>query len=190
MQWAFWLNDTASNAEWKLDPATGGPNAFYDAGNHLVDLMLHLLPQPEAVTALSSKVRFSKVEDNVSALLRCGPTLVELHTSQSMRSPSNALTLDFAGGTVFADHAFGEQAFSQIRISTPESVTHQSFDLVNPYAEEIASFIRLLDGGASTLTTVKEARNVLVVLESITKAANRRSSVALRSDRHGNLLET
>ena len=98
MQWGFWLNENAPNASWKLDPSTGGPNAFYDAGIHAVDLMLHLLPCPTTVTAIGQQSRFRTTIDNIAALVLCGETTVELSASQSTRCPLNSLTLDFEGG--------------------------------------------------------------------------------------------
>ena len=97
MQWGFWPNENASNASWKLDPSTGGPNAFYDVGIHAVDLMLHLLPCPTAVSAIGQQSRFRTTVDNVAALVLCGETTVELSASQSTRCPLNSLTLDFEG---------------------------------------------------------------------------------------------
>ena len=69
MQCGFWLNETSANAVWKLNPSTGGPNAFYDAGVHAVDLMFHLLPSPTMATASAQLSRFQRTVDNVSVLV-------------------------------------------------------------------------------------------------------------------------
>ena len=118
MQWGFWLNENAPNASWKLDPYTGGANAFYDAGVHAVDLMLHLLPSPTTVTAIGQRSRFQTTVDNVAALVLCGETTVELSASQSTRCPLNSLTLDFEEGTIYIPHALSEQSFTRMEISS------------------------------------------------------------------------
>lgn len=170
MQWGFWLNDLAPNASWKLDPKTGGPDAFYDAGIHVVDLLIHLLPKPTAITALSYKSRFSSTIDNVSALILCGNAIIELNASQSIRFPQNELSLDFENGSVFITHAFGEKAFTQMEISSAAGTITETYPSVNLYGEEIRDFIGLIKGQLSCGTTLEEAQQTLDILEAITKS--------------------
>lgn len=70
MQRGFWLNEASSNAVWKLEPSTGGPDCFYDAGIHAIGLMLYLLPSPKIVTAIGHRSRFHATVDNISALVQ------------------------------------------------------------------------------------------------------------------------
>jgi predicted dehydrogenase len=180
MQWGYWLNETAANAAWKLTPGTGGPDAFYDAGVHAVDLMLHLLPSPLQVTAIGHSSRLQKVVDNVSALVLCGGVTVELSASQSIRYPINSLTLDFEGGTIQAPHALSEKAFSQMEVVASDGATMEEFASTNLYGEEIRDFIALLDGGTSQGTTIDEAYFAVEVLEAITVSYKTGKTVALR----------
>lgn len=69
MQWASWLNDSAQNAIWKLDPKAGGPDAFYDAGIHAVDLLIYLFPSPSQVTAIACKFYSSFQNASINAVL-------------------------------------------------------------------------------------------------------------------------
>lgn len=167
MQWAFWLNDAAPNASWKLNPSTGGPNAFFDAGIHAVDLMLHLLPPPTLVTALAARTRFADIDDTVAALIQCGSTLVEISSSHAIRYPRNDLVLDFEDCTIAAPRLFGESALTSLSITTGDGVSEQTFPPVNPYGEEVKDFIALLDGEPSFATTPHEAYRGVQVLEAI-----------------------
>jgi predicted dehydrogenase len=170
MQWGFWLNEKALNASWKLDPSTGGPNAFYDAGVHAVDLMLHLLPCPTTVIAIGKPSRFRTTVDNVSALVLCGETTVELSVSQSTRCPLNSLTLDFEGGTIHIPHALSEQSFTRMEIYSPGETATRTFEPVNLYGKEVEDFIAVLKGQTSVGTTLQEARHSLLILEGITES--------------------
>jgi predicted dehydrogenase len=170
MQWGFWLNETSANAGWKLDPSTGGPNAFYDAGVHAVDLMLHLLPSPTKVTAIGQQSRFHRTVDNVSALVLCGETIVELSVSQSTRCPLNSLTVDFEGATIHIPHAFSEQSFTRMEIISPTDTITRTFEPVNLYGKEVEDFIALLEGKTSVGTTLQEAWCSLQILHAISES--------------------
>ena len=152
MQWGFWLNETAANAGWKLSPSTGGPDAFYDAGVHAVDLMLHLLPRPTMVTAIGQRSRFLTCVDNVSALALCGDVTVELSASQSTKCPLNSLTLDFQEATIHIPHALSEKSFARMEIISQNETTTREFETVNLYGREVADFIALLGGQSSVGT--------------------------------------
>lgn len=167
MQWAFWLNEAATNATWKLDPSKGGPNAFFDAGIHTIDLMQYLLPPARRITALASGGRFAEVFDSVAALILCGETLVEVSTSQSIRHPRNDLVLDFEQSTVVAPRLFSEASLSSLTVTDGEGVREEQFEIVNPYGEEIKDFVRFLEGATSIATTTTDACSGLAILEAI-----------------------
>ena len=179
MQWGFWLNEKAPNASWKLDPSTGGPNAFYDAGVHAIDLMLHLLPSPTTVTAIGQQSRFQTIVDNVAALVLCGEITVELSASQSIRCPLNSLTLDFEAGTIHIPHALSEQSFTSMEIISPAETVTRTFEPVNLYGKEIEDFIALLNGQTSVGTTLQEACHALQILEAITESYSTGRTIAL-----------
>jgi predicted dehydrogenase len=170
MQWGFWLDESSANAGWKLDPSTGGPDSFYDAGVHAVDLMLHLLPPPTMVTAIGHRSRFRTTVDNVSALALCGNVTVELSASQSTKCPLNSLTLDFEDATINIPHAFSEKSFPQIQIFSPAGFSSEQFDSGNLYGREVVDFIAFLSGHASVGTTIQEACQAVLILEAITKS--------------------
>ena len=179
MQWGFWLNEKAPNASWKLDPSTAGPNAFYDAGIHAIDLMLHLLPRPTTVTAIGQQWRFRATADNVAALVLCGETIVELSASQSTRCPLNSLTLDFEGGTFHIPHALSEQSFTRMEIVSPAETVTRTFAPVNLYANEVEDFIALLNGQTSVGTTLQESCHALQILEAMTESYSTGRAVGL-----------
>ncbi|HKN16694.1 MAG TPA: Gfo/Idh/MocA family oxidoreductase [Candidatus Sulfotelmatobacter sp.] len=179
MQWGFWLNEKAPNASWKLDPSTAGPNAFYDAGIHAIDLMLHLLPCRTTVTAIGQQSRFRTTVDNVAALILCGGTIVELSASQSTRCPLNSLTLDFEAGTIYIPHALSEQSFTRMEITSPTETVTRTFEPVNLYGKEVEDFIALLQGQASVGTTLPEACHALQILEAITESYSSGRTIAL-----------
>ena len=180
MQWGFWLNENSPNASWKLDPSTGGSNAFYDAGVHAIDLMLHLLPCPTTVTAIGRQSRFHRTVDNVAALVLCGETLVELSASQSTRCPLNSLTLDFEGGTISIPHALSEQSFTRLEIILPAETVTRTFEPVNLYAKEIEDFIALIKGQGGVGTTLQEACRALQIVEAITESYSTGRTIALQ----------
>ncbi len=179
MQWGFWLNEKAPNASWKLDPSTGGPNAFYDAGVHAIDLMLQLLPSPTTVTAIGQQSRFQTIVDNVAALVLCGETTVELSASQSIQCPLNSLTLNFEGGTIHIPHALSEQSFTRMEIISPSETVTRTFEPVNLYGKEIEDFIALLNGQTSVGTTLQEACHALQILEAITESYSTGRTIVL-----------
>jgi predicted dehydrogenase len=170
MQWSFWLKETAANAKWKLEPSPGGPNVFYDAGVHLVDLMLHLLPLPNMVTAIGKQSRFRTTVDNVSALALCGDVTVDLSASQSIKCPLNDLPLDFEQATIHIPHALSEKSFTRMEIISPAGTIVQEFDAINPYAKEVEDFIGLLVGQLNLGTTIEEACRSVYLLEAITES--------------------
>jgi predicted dehydrogenase len=170
LQWGFWLNDTAPNALWKLDPTTGGPDAFCDAGIHAIDLLLYLLQPPKQVTALAMKARFNRTFDNVAALISCGSALAEVSTSQAMSQPFNSLEIDFDKGSLRSTHALGEQSISTLEVASSTGVRTITFPQANPYLEEVRDFVALLDGRPNCGTTISEAVQSLQVLEAITES--------------------
>lgn len=179
LQWSFWLNQSAPNATWKLDPATGGPNAFYDAGIHAIDLLLHLLPEPSKVVAVSGSSRFESVSDNVSALLICDGTIAELNASHSMKCPSNQLLLDCENGSVRIPYALGEKSISEMHVITESGLQSHSFSPVNLYAEEVRDFVGLLNGKPSRGTTLSEAILATRILEGISEASTTGKTIEL-----------
>lgn len=179
MQWGFWLDQSSRNASWKLDPATGGPNSFYDAGVHAIDLMLHLLPRPTAVTAVAHRSRFRATDDNVSALLLCENVIVEINASQSTKCPSNALALDFEEATISIPHAFSEKSFEKMEIICPSAITTREFEPVNLYGNEVVDFIALLRGEGSYGTTVEEACQSVQILHAITESYTTLRTISL-----------
>lgn len=166
-QWGFWLNETAPNALWKLNPLTGGPDAFFDAGIHVVDLVYHLVPFPTKVVALVAHTRFAETNDHVSAVLSDGNTVSEFNASQSTPYAENYLTIDFEGATVSVASAFGEKSFTSLQLTSEDGATKHEFPKVNPYGEEIKSFIRSLEGEQVPCTTMTEAANCMAVVEAI-----------------------
>ena len=179
MQWGFWLNEKAPNASWKLDPSTAGPNAFYDAGIHAIDLMLHLLPGPTTVTAIGQQSRFRPPSTMCAALVLCGETTVELSASQSTRCPLNSLTLDFEAGTIHIPHALSEQSFTRMEITSPTERVTRTFEPVNLYGKEVEDFIALLNGQTSVGTTLQEACHALQILEAMTESYSTGRTMAL-----------
>ena len=170
MQWGFWLNETSANASWKLDPSTGGPDAFYDAGVHAVDLMLHLLPQPTMLTAIGQRSRFSTTVDNVSALALCGEVVVEIGASQATKCPLNSLTLDFEEATIHIPYALSEKSFASMEIISLGETTIREFETVNLYGREVEDFIAFLGGQPSLGTTIQEACDAVRILNAITES--------------------
>jgi len=180
MQWGFWLDENSVSASWKLNPATGGPNAFYDAGVHVVDLMIHLLPMPTEVTAIGHRSRFRASVDNVSALVLCGDVTVEVNASQSNKYPMNDLTLDFEDATINIPHAFSEKSFSKMEIISRGGAAVQEFDEVNLYGKEVEDFCSFLNGAISTGTTIREACQSIHILEAITKSYTTGRTIGLQ----------
>jgi len=170
MQWGFWLNETSANASWKLNPSTGGPDAFYDAGVHAVDLMLHLLPHPTIVTAIGQRARFRTTVDNVSALALCGEVTVELSASQSIKCPLNSLTLDFEEATIHIPHALSEKSFARMEVISQNETTTREFESVNLYGKEVEDFMAFLVGQPSLGTTIQEACHAVRILNAITES--------------------
>lgn len=179
MQWSFWLDPAAANAQWKLNPDSGGPDAFYDVGVHAIDLLLYLLPRPTEVVAVSGQSRFSATRDNVSALMLCGGTIVEINASQSLRFSGNALTLDFEQGTVYVPNAFSESAFTEMRVVTSSGLAVNEFEKTNLYGEEVKDFVSLIEGRNSCGTTIEEACLAVEILEAVTLSYNTRRAVSL-----------
>lgn len=179
MQWSFWLNDSSSNASWKLNRRTGGPNPFYDSGIHVIDLMLHLLPSPRSVTALACSSRFVDTADNLSALALCGDTILELNASHSIRHPLNDLVFDFEKATLRIPHAFSEKSFVRIEIFSGEAPVIEELDNINPYAKEVEDFIDLLRGKANYGTTVDEALRGLQIMEAIAISSDTGRTITL-----------
>jgi predicted dehydrogenase len=180
MQWGFWLNESSGNAAWKLDPFAGGPDAFYDAGVHAIDLMLHLLPRPRIVTAIGQRGRFQATVDNVSALLLCGDVIVELSASQSSACALNSLTLDFEHATISIPHALSEASFTKAEIISPSSTTTREFDPVDLYGKEVEDFVTLLKGGVSVGTTIDEACRSVHILRAITESHTTGQMISLQ----------
>jgi 1,5-anhydro-D-fructose reductase (1,5-anhydro-D-mannitol-forming) len=182
MQWGFWLKSDAPNAQWKLNPESGGPDAFYDVGIHAIDLLLYLLPPPTEVAAISRRSRFCMTRDNVSALVLCGSTIVEMNASQSLRFSGNALSLDFEQGTVHVPNAFSESAFAEMKIVTSSGVTVNAFEKANLYAEEVRDFISLIEGKQARGTTIEEACQAIQILEAITLSYKTGRTVSLTAE--------
>lgn len=157
MEWSFWLSETAPNARWKLDPALGGPHAFYDAGVHVVDQVLWLLPPPVSVSARAAASRFAQVEDDVAAEVRCGDVSAELRASWSSHTPANDLVIEGERATLRESGAFAE----------------------GHYGKVVEDFLELLAGRRSIGTTPEEAVGALHLLEAMTRSISQGSAVTL-----------
>lgn len=157
MEWSFWLNEAASNARWKLDPALGGPHAFYDAGVHVVDQVLWLLPPPVSVSARAAASRFARVRDDVRAEVQCGDMVAEVRASWSSRTPANDLVIEGERGTLLESGAFAE----------------------GHYARVVEDFFELLAGRPSACTTPEEAVRALHLLEAMTRSISKGTAVTL-----------
>jgi predicted dehydrogenase len=141
--------------------------------------ILHLLPYPIEVAAMSRRSRFRTTRDNVSVLMLCADVIVEMNASQSLRFSGNALTLDFEQGTVHVPNAFSESAFTEMKVVTSSGTTLNEFKKTDPYGEEVKDFISLLEGRDSCGTTIDEACLAIKILEAITLSYNTGRTVSL-----------
>ena len=178
-QWAFWCREEAPSTTWKRDPRTGGQHAFFDSGIHAVDLMLYLLPPPRRVVALGIKTRFEKSFDTISVVVDCGEAVAELSSSQSTRFPLNGLTIDFEDGMIHIPHALTELPIESMQVTSAAGTEVKAFQPQNAYGEEIADFVRLLDGEKTNATTLAESVLGVEILNAITSASNDAVAVAL-----------
>lgn len=181
LEWSFWLNEEAPNAKWKLDPETGGASAFYDAGIHAIDMMIHLFPRPSKLVALSGTSRFSTTADNV-AVLFSGDSIIEMKASHSIRFPKNAFICEFEAGTITIPQAFSEKSFSEMDITTAKGTSREQFPTVNLYAEEVRDFVGLLAGQPSVGTTLDEAVLGCQILDGIERSRSSGLAVSLGED--------
>jgi len=179
IQWAFWVREEASSTDWKRDPRKGGQNAFFDSGIHAIDLMLCLLPAPKRVAAVAVKSRFQDTFDTVSAVLDCGDSIVELSTSQATRFPGNALTIDFENGTIHIPHALSETPIERVEITSSTGTEVRTFEAHNAYGEEIADFIRILNGEVTNATSLAEGLRGVEIIEAITNSYTTGKAIAL-----------
>ena len=179
LQWAFWVREEAPSTTWKSDPRTGGHHAFFDSGIHAIDLMLYLLPPPRRLAALGIKARFEKTFDTISVVVDCGDAVAELGSSQSTRFPLNALTIDLEDGTIHAPRALSELPIESMQVISAAGTEVKAFQPQNPYGEEIADFVRLLDGEKTNATTLAESVRGVEILNAITLASHDGVAVAL-----------
>lgn len=179
IQWAFWVRDEAPSTEWKRDITKGGQHAFFDSGIHAIDLMLHIMPPPRKVAAFGVKSKFVNSFSTVSAIVDCGDAITELSTSQATRFPQNALTVDCESGTIDIRHALAETQIREIEITTTTGTETKAFDANNPYGEEVADFVRLLNGEQTAATTIDEAVRGVQILAAITDAVDTGKAIAL-----------
>lgn len=156
-QWAFRLNAEAPNALWKLDPAQGGANPFFDAGVHAVDLAIHLFGEPRTAMGLCSPSSRLRQPDTASLLVAFETSLAEFNTSQSVTHPLNAIVIDGEDATLVIPHALGEPSFRTIELHSHSGVSISSFEDTNCYRQEVEDFATLLAGGVSPGTTPEEA---------------------------------
>ncbi len=179
LQWAFWVREEATSNVWKSDVTKGGAHAFFDSGIHAIDMMMYLLPRPNSVAAMGTKSRFANSLSTVSALFDCSGVIAELNTSQALKCPMNAMAIDFEDGTLHVPNAFGEKSIGKVEIIRKTGLEEVAFEPMNPYGQEVADFLDVLDGQESRGTTLEEAIQGVTILNAIELSCAEARSVKL-----------
>jgi len=178
LEWSFRLNHESPNASWKLDPALGGPSAFYDAGIHALDLALHLFGVPPRVFGTAFAVSSTVTQDHASALLLYPQLAVGVTASQVSHLAPNALTVEGDAGYIVAPGFFGEAGGTRLETHTSQGVEIENFDAIDLYATEVEAFVRCLNTGQPHPgTTLDEALAGMRVLDGLD--ASRRSGTVI-----------
>lgn len=182
-QWGFKLEADARNAVWKRDAASGGSSVFYDAGVHVVDLVVHLFGSPLAVSAAGYRLGDSAVVDNAAAILVYGSFNVVIDSSHDMPAALNDLVIFGNMGRIECPHAFSEESMRAITVQGKQGIRRVEFASVNLYRAEIENFLRrvVLRQRAIAGTTLYEAMESMTVLHAIDLSINERRLVELSS---------
>ncbi len=168
VEWSFLLNPAGRNAAWKLDPGAGGLTAFYDAGVHAIDLLIHLFGRPTAVAAAGIRHDEGRTYQDVAAIFSYHDFLATVTASQKVPYPANPLIVDGERGRLTALHALSEQSIERITMTTADGVVSHNFEPVDLYRAEIEDFVATLRRGAtSPATTLAEAVDAMEILASL-----------------------
>lgn len=179
-QWAFQLNENASNAAWKLDPKLGGGGTFRDNGIHIIDLMLHLFGVPDYVFGHCNHVRFRQVNDNEMAVLVYQGFSACLHASQSTQYSGNHLLIYGERGKIEGCRSVGEHSIRDIKVETESGIEQRTYDEVNLYGREVEDFVRyhILKTSSSLVgATLDEALLALDLIDRIRESSTGRQVI-------------
>jgi predicted dehydrogenase len=168
LSWHFLLNPDAPNATWKHDPTRGGPNAFYDAGIHAIDLAILFFGPPVAVVSAGYAARSKRTIDTMVGLLIYDRFIAQIGASQAVAIAPNSLEIIGAQAFLSVPHALSETPADTLAITTPSSTKTECFPSQDPYLEEICSFASALaPGGKFTGTSIDDALLGMRILDAL-----------------------
>lgn len=181
-QWNFPVSMQAPSSEWKFDILNGLHHAFYDAGVHAIDLALFFWGMPLTVYAVGEKHLEKDMYDTVTCTLKYQKHTVILHSSLAQTTLSNDLQIQCEKGVIKASGALSEKSIRAITVTTPDRQLLHDFDEINLYCKEVEDFsVSLKDNLPQNGTSLIEAVDAMIILDSIKKSLQSKQPVSLNS---------
>lgn len=173
IEWGFEMNLNATNAVWKVNPTLGGKGTLNDNGIHILDLLLLLFGTPNYIYGKNRKLRTKEIFDDETALLMYNDFCIFLHSSQSMKYPSNNLLIYGSQGSIEVFNGIGEKYIKQVIIKSENINKIIDYKEVDLYREEVENFcMTLLDSkNENQGTTLQEGLDALKIIDIIRDSA-------------------
>jgi 1,5-anhydro-D-fructose reductase (1,5-anhydro-D-mannitol-forming) len=175
LQWSFNLN-AATTAAWKLDPRLGGLHSFYNAGNHAVDLALHLFGTPLQLIASGVSVAGTNAFNSAVVVFEYPSFNIDLASSQDQIPTGNDLTIYGSHGSIHAPGALSETSIKTLELRSKEKVHARQYPPENLYRAEVHDFAEMIGGSQrvdNAGTTLDEAVLCTRILSNISESIER-----------------
>lgn len=180
LQWTFWMDRTAPNAVWKVQPELAGSSSMFDSGVHVVDVAVLLFGLPYSVFAVGH-ADVAAVAETVTATLDYGEYAVTVVTSQRAAPSANDLRISFAQAGLSVAGFFGERAAPRLCIDAGGQSHRRDYTEVNLYRKMVEDLCAAAFAGRDGPgTSLADAEAVVRVLFALEESRLRRRPVPLR----------
>ncbi len=174
-RWPYYEDmDASGPPAWRRSPSESGGWVSNDLGSHLIDLVLWLsgLDATLVGAALATQRFPVETEDTAALLLSLGGHAIGIvETSAANASPGSRIEIyGDAGWIRAADTLTGE---ARIRTSVGDESRFPAPEPLEPYAAEIADFVRAVRGQPSIGASGREGAATVALLEAASRAGVR-----------------
>ncbi|MEI9995211.1 MAG: Gfo/Idh/MocA family oxidoreductase [Rhizomicrobium sp.] len=161
---------------WRMGPWTGRSadvSVVLDLMIHDLDLMHQLVPSPVTGVEARSKALHGVLADEVAAEITfANGTVAHLETSRISEARRRGMRAEYKDGVIEIDFVT-----RKIKNTTPRPL--KALELGDPLGESVASFVRAVRHGETTLVRPEEARLALKTALAIDDAADHADSQSL-----------
>lgn len=174
-RWPYYESmDASGPPAWRRSLAESGGWVTNDLGSHLIDLVLWLsgLPASLAGAALATQRFAVETEDTAALLLSLGGAAIGIvETSAANESPGSRIEIYGGAGWIRAANTLTGKG--TIVTASGEELSFPAPAACEPYAAQVADFVRAVRGEPSTGASGRDGAAVVALIEAASTAGVR-----------------